>query len=65
MPFQIDRLPELPPGTLAVFNRTARADRVIGEMIANGYLTLINQLTGKDIALFTDQEILATAGLSS
>lgn len=41
------------------------AGTVLGGYIANGYLALINQLTGKDIPPFTDQEILATAGLSS
>ncbi len=33
-------------------------------LFANQYLLLINQLTGANIPLFSDQEILATAGLS-
>lgn len=40
------------------------AGTVIGGLIANYYLTLINSVRDPDIALFTDQEILQTAGLS-
>lgn len=41
------------------------AGTVISGVVANYYLTLINSVRNPDIPLFTDQELLQTAGLSS
>ncbi len=41
------------------------AGTVLGGFIANSYLKLINEAMGTNIPAFTDEEILATAGLSS
>jgi 4-amino-4-deoxy-L-arabinose transferase-like glycosyltransferase len=38
-PFPLSRLPELPPGSLAVVNRTPQADASIAEMMAGGLVT--------------------------